>query len=163
MMLSKSIPSKVLLKLPSIMSSSVIVHIKRLDPAARIPAYAYSGDAGMDLFVVRDTLLEPGVMTKVATGIAMEIPTGHVGLIWDKSGLSSTHGLKTLGGVIDSNYRGEIMVGMVNLGTEPYAFLAGHKVAQMLIQEVPAVELREVAELDTNTERGEGRFGSSGK
>jgi dUTP pyrophosphatase len=145
------------------MSKSLTVNIKRLDPAACLPAYAYAHDAGMDLFVVRDTILEPGVMTKVATGIAMEIPQGYVGLIWDKSGLAATHGLKTLGGVIDSNYRGEIMVGMINLSTEPYALLAGNKVAQMLIQEVPMVELREVEELGTTTERGAGAFGSSGK
>jgi dUTP pyrophosphatase len=98
----------------------------------------------------------------VPTGIAMEIPEGYVGLIWDKSGLSIKNGIKTLGGVIDSTYRGEVLVGMINLSDADYTFLKGHKVAQMVIQKKEFVDFEEVSEL-SDTVRGEGGFGSTGK
>jgi len=92
----------------------------------------------------------------------MEISDGFVGLIWDKSGLSHKHGLKTLGGVIDAGYRGEIKIGIINLGTKKYILEKGHKVAQMIIQKRELCEIEEVAEL-SDTVRGEGGFGSTGK
>ncbi|MEX0933508.1 MAG: dUTP diphosphatase, partial [Candidatus Paceibacterota bacterium] len=96
------------------------------------------------------------------TGIAMEIPQGYVGLIWDKSGVSLKRGIKVLGGVIDAGYRGEIRIGLINLGSETVSFEAGQKVAQMLIQSVASPEIVEVTELG-DTERGEGGFGSTGE
>ena len=137
--------------------------IKKLQPEAVLPKYATQDDAGMDLFAIEDVEIMPRERKQIGTGIALEIPAGHVGLIWDKSGLSHKFGIKTLGGVIDSGYRGEIKVGVINLGTEKYIFEKGHKIAQMIIQKKETLEIEEVNELDLNTERGEGAFGSTGK
>lgn len=136
--------------------------VKKLNPEAKLPQYAKPGDAGMDLFALEETILAPGQFVGVATGIVMEIPEGYVGLVWDKSGLSIKHGLKTLGGVVDAGFRGEVKVGMINLGSEEYKIEKGHKVAQMLIQKVESPEIVEALEL-SETERGEGGFGSTGK
>ena len=136
--------------------------IKKLSPDATLPKYAHGDDAGMDLFALEDILIATSKRVQILTGIAIEIPEGHVGLIWDKSGLSHKYGLKTLGGVIDSSYRGEIKVGMINLGDEDYKIEKGNKIAQMIIQEKITMEIMEVGEL-TDSPRGEGAFGSTGK
>ena len=136
--------------------------IKKLHPDAKIPHYAHNDDAGFDLFAIQDVTLKKGERAMIPTGIAMEIPSEHVGLVWDKSGLAMKHGIKTLGGVVDSQYRGEIIIGVINLSTEDYTFLKGHKVAQMIIQKKEFVDFEEVKEL-SDTTRGEGGFGSSGK
>jgi len=127
-----------------------------------VPKYATRDDAGMDLFAIESVTVEPMQRAQISIGIAMEIPEGYVGLVWDKSGLSHKFGIKTLGGVIDSGYRGEIKVGVVNLGKEKYIFEKGHKVAQMIIQKKETPELVEVEEL-SDSERGHGAFGSTGK
>lgn len=141
--------------------NSMKVNIKKLHENAKIPTYAHSFDAGMDLYTPIAGEILPMQRVQMRTGIAFEIPDGYVGLIWDKSGLSHKKGLKLLGGVVDSGYRGEVLVGAVNLGQEKIIFEAGEKVAQMLIQKVEQPELFEVDEL-TDTERGEGAFGSTG-
>ena len=125
-------------------------------------SYAKSGDAAFDLYAAKETKIASMERVQVSTGVAMEIPDGHVGLIWDKSGLSQTFGLRTLGGVVDAGYRGEIMVGIINLSKEPYAFEKGHKVAQMIIQKREHCDIVEVNEL-SEYERGAGGFGSTGK
>lgn len=137
--------------------------IKKLIDEATLPSYSHKTDAGLDLYSSGSYILPPGrSIRQIKTGIAIEIPDGYVGLIWDKSGLSQKHGLKILGGVIDSSYRGEIMVGITNLGTSEYIFHTGEKVAQMLIQKVEHAEIEEVENLD-ETERGEKGFGSTGR
>ena len=136
--------------------------VKRLSPDAILPKYAHDDDAGMDLFSTEDVLIAKNARVQVPTGITTEIPRGHVGLIWDKSGLSHKHGLKTLGGVIDSSYRGEIKVGMINLGDEDYKIEKGHKIAQMIIQEKITMEIIEVDDLASGV-RGDDAFGSTGK
>ena len=136
--------------------------VKKLHPDAKIPNYAHVGDAGMDLYCVDDFSLAPGERKSIPTGIALEIPLGHVGLVWDKSGLSHKYGLKTLGGVIDSIYRGEVCIGLTNLSSTEFKFEKGHKIAQILFQKVEHLEVEEVAELG-HTERGTGGFGSTGK
>lgn len=136
--------------------------IKKLSQNAVLPKYAHEGDAGMDLFCSEEVVLKPNERAQIKTGVAMEIPDGYVGLVWDKSGLSHKFGLKTLGGVIDSIYRGEIMIGMINLSKEDYKFEVGHKVAQMLIQKIEFPQIIEVENLD-ETARGENGFGSTGK
>ncbi len=136
--------------------------IKKLHPNAKLPAYAQAGDAGMDLFAVEDMIIGEGTRAWVPTGVAMEIPVGYVGLVWDKSGLSMTHGIKTIGGVIDAGYRGEIKVGIINLSTTNHHISAGHKIAQMLIQKIEVAALIEVEEL-SDTARGVSGFGSTGK
>jgi dUTP pyrophosphatase len=136
--------------------------IKRVHPDAKIPSYAHPGDAGMDLFALERTALKPGERLAVRTGVSMEIPEGHVGLIWDKSGIAIKNGLKTLGGVVDAGYRGEVLIGMINLSQTEYIFEAGHKVAQVLIQKIERPDVEEASEL-SDTSRGHGAFGSTGK
>lgn len=91
----------------------------------------------------------------------MEIPEGYVALVWDKSSIGGK-GIKTLGGVLDAGYRGEIFITVHNLHNESHTFEAGHKLAQVLIQKVELLDVEEVEEL-SETKRGEGRFGSTGK
>jgi dUTP pyrophosphatase len=136
--------------------------VKKLSPDAVLPSYAHSFDAGMDMYCNETVTLLPGQISKIKSGISIEIPDGYVGLCWDKSGLSMNHGIKMLGGVIDSGYRGEITYGAINLGKEPYTFEKGHKVLQMLIQKVEKVDVVEVEEL-SGSDRGEKGFGSTGK
>lgn len=138
------------------------IKFKKLNENAVAPQYAHSFDAGMDLYCLENISVAPNERVQISTGIAMEIPEGFVGLIWDKSGLSHKSGLKTVGGVVDSEYRGEIKVGMINLSDETYHFEVGHKIAQMLIQKVEQVDLLESDSLSETT-RGEGGFGSTGK
>ncbi|HIH12989.1 TPA: dUTP diphosphatase [Candidatus Woesearchaeota archaeon] len=137
-----------------------MIKIKKLSPSAILPCYAHPHDAGMDLFTCERLTLLPGERKLVLTGIAMAIPSGYVGLIWDKSGMAAK-GLKTMGGVIDSGYRGEIKIVVHNLSDQSFTFEAGTKVAQMLIQPVEQKKLLEVEELE-DTSRGEGGFGSTG-
>ncbi len=136
--------------------------IAKLHPDAKIPGFAHEDDAGMDLCAIETVTLAPGARAQIGTGIVMEIPEKYVGLIWDKSGLSHKHGIKTLGGVVDAGYRGEIKIGVVNMGDEPYTFEAGHKVAQMLIQKVKRPDIVVVDAL-SDTVRGDNAFGSTGK
>jgi dUTP pyrophosphatase len=133
-----------------------------MDKSLSLPKYALQGDAAFDLLASEPVTLKPSERVQVKTGLKMEIPDGYVGFIWDKSGLSHKAGLKTLGGVIDSGYRGEVMVGMINLSDAPYTFERGNKVAQMCIQKKEDVTIVEVEEL-SETARGEGGFGSTGK
>ena len=126
-----------------------------------MPQYAHPGDAGMDFFSNENILLKPGERKLVATGIAMAIPQGYVGLLWDKSGIASKFGIKSMAGVIDAGFRGEITILLHNLSTEEFQIEKGMKVAQMLIQPVEQKQLLEVQELD-ETERNDGCFGSTG-
>jgi dUTP pyrophosphatase len=138
------------------------IKIKRIDPDLPRPFYSHKGDAGFDLRTRENVSIIPGEKATLPTGLALEIPQGYVGLIWDKSGLAIKEGLKTLGGVIDSTYRGEVMVGLVNLSKNKYTFKKGDKVAQMLIQKVKKVDFEEVEELESS-DRGSRGFGSTGK
>lgn len=138
------------------------IKVKKLDPTLPDLAYARAGDAGFDVYARERTVLTPGVQTAVPTGVSIELPAGYVSLVWDKSGLGIKHGLKTLGGVIDAEYRGEYMIGMINLSDKEYVFEKGDKVAQVLIQKVEHVTFEYVDAL-SDTERGAGGFGHSGK
>lgn len=137
------------------------IKVKKLHPDAKIPSFALKGDAGMDLFSVEDAVIQPGQRVSCKTGIAMKIPEGYVALIWDKSGPSHKFGIKTLGGVFDSNYTGEYMIGLINLGKEDFIIEKGQKIAQVIIQKIEAPEIVEVEELEA-TNRGDGAFGSTG-
>lgn len=140
----------------------LVVRVKLLHPDARLPAYAKDGDAGMDLYSLEDTYCTEHALTRIRTGIAVEIPRGFVGLCWDKSGLASFHSIKVMAGVIDSGYRGEMTVSIYNHANTPYVFKRGDKVMQMLIQPVVRVRILQAEEL-TQTARGSGGFGSTGK
>ncbi len=136
------------------------LRVKRIHPEAKLPLYGHPGDAGLDLFSVVDRELGPGDVFAVPTGVQVAIPPGHVGLIWDKSGIALM-GVHRLAGVVDAGYRGEIQVVVMNLGDGPFAVKKGMKIAQMLVQPVVAVEVVETDSLD-DTSRGEGGFGSTG-
>ena len=135
--------------------------VKRIQEDARLPSYGHPGDAGLDLFSAVSTSIAPGSVQAVPTGIKVAIPPEHVGLIWDKSGISLS-GVHRLAGVVDAGYRGEVKVVMVNLGREPFAIDSGMKIAQMLIQPVVQVSVIESDDLD-DTDRGENGFGSTGR
>lgn len=137
------------------------IKIFKSNTAAKIPTYAQSGDAGMDLYACEEMILQPGERRVIATGIKMEIPDGYAGLIWDKSGLAVKNGIKVIAGVIDCGYRGEIKVGLINLGKNNFEIKLGAKIAQIIIQKVETAELIETEHL-SNSERGEDGFGSTG-
>lgn len=138
------------------------IEVKKLDPKAQLPVYFYEGDAGMNLFALEEVIIPAGQRTGVRTGIAMAIPAGYVGLIWDRSSMAAKYGIHHFAGVIDSGYRGEILVVLYNSTTADYKISAGDKIAQMLIQPVTSPELLEVKEL-VDSERAQGGFGSTGK
>ncbi len=137
------------------------IRIKKLHPEAQLPKYAGPKEAGLDLYSNEETILQPNERKLISTGIAMAIPEGYAGLIWDRSGMAAKNGLKTMGGVIDSTYRGEIKVIIHNLSSQPFKVEKGIRIAQMLIQKVEQKNIIEVQELD-ETERGSGSFGSTG-
>lgn len=137
------------------------IKFTKLNPSATVPEYAYHGDASMDLFCAEDVTIEAHKYAMIPTGIAMEIPDGYVGLIWDRSSLPVKFGLTTMAGVIDSGYRGEIKVVMLNTTDQPFSFKIGDKLAQMLIQPVEQPSLEEVKTLSPS-ERGEKGWGSTG-
>lgn len=135
--------------------------VKRIHKDAKLPLYQHQGDAGLDLFSSIDCILAPGEVKPVPSGIKVVVSEGYVGLVWDKSGIS-LKGVHRLAGVIDSGYRGEVRVVLVNLGNEPFVIKKGMKIAQLLIQAVAQVKVVEVEELE-ETSRGDKGFGSTGK
>lgn len=137
------------------------INVQKINPNAKIPAYAHIGDAGMDIFSLEDVCLEPGERHATATGIALQIPSDHVGLIWDKSGRALQEGLKVMAGVIDAGYRGEIRVVVTNVGKKTIFIKKHEKIAQMLIQPVVSPLIKEVPTL-SNSVRGANGFGSTG-
>lgn len=140
----------------------MIVNIKKLNDGAILPKYARDGDAALDLSSCEENVLRPGEKKIVKTGVSMAIPQGYVGLVWDRSSIAAKHSIHSMAGVIDSGYRGEIMVVMINLGKEDFRIEKGMRIAQMLIQPVSSAVLKEVEELD-DTKRGKSGFGSTGK
>ena len=141
--------------------------IKKLRDNARIPFRATSGSAGMDLYACLDEplTLEGGDKAVIPTGIAIELPSPELGaFVFARSGLAIKHGIGLLNsvGVIDSDYRGEICVGVINQLKEAYTITPGERIAQLVIMPVSLIETEEADELGS-TERGEGGFGSTGK
>ena len=138
--------------------------LTRLDAGLPVPSYAHDGDAGLDLYAAVDVTLAPFERALVPTGIAAAIPEGHAGFVLPRSGLAARSGLSLVNapGLIDSHYRGEIKVIAVNLdASTPIEIRRGDRIAQLVIQPVVRVEVKEVDSLDT-TARGEGGFGSTG-
>jgi len=135
--------------------------VKKLRSDAFLPVRKREGDAGLDLYSVEEVVLKPNEWVAVPTGIAVEIPKGHFGLIKDRSGLALKHALHCLAGVVDENYRGEVKVVLINLGRKEVKLPKGTRIAQLLIVPYLRVEVEEVKEL-SDTERGEKGFGSSG-
>lgn len=135
--------------------------VKKLNKDAKLPVHGHPGDAGIDFYVQDTVVFKPGAQERVHTGVAVEIPEGHVGLIWDKSSVSFNKGLKVFGGVIDAGYRGEIIMCLWNATDKDVTLEKGHKVAQMIIQKFEHCDILEVENL-TETVRGAGREGSTG-
>lgn len=138
-----------------------ILRVEKTNPQAKLPQKAHAGDAGYDLYANDYCSIAPYAHTLVPTGIRLAIPEGYVGLIWDKSGIAF-EGIKTMGGVIDSNYRGEIKVIIKNLSEDMYNIVPGQKIAQILIQGVSNMEISE-ENINDETERQADGFGSTGK
>lgn len=140
------------------------LRIKRLDDDLPLPRYAHEGDAGLDLYAATSVTLAPMERALVPTGFAIEIPEGYAGFVQPRSGMAIRSGLTLLNtpGLIDSHYRGEVKIIVVNLDPDtPVTIARGDKVAQLVIQPVATVELEEAEELG-DTARGDGGFGSTG-
>jgi dUTP pyrophosphatase len=139
------------------------VAVRRLRDDAVLPRQAYEGDAGLDLASCEHVVLEPGERATVGTGLAVEIPEGYAGFVQPRSGLAARHGIGVVNspGLIDSGYRGEVRVVLLNTDPRtPFTVEPGMRIAQLVIAPVAAVRLVEVAEL-TVSARGEQGFGSS--
>jgi len=140
------------------------VAVRRLDPALPAPSYAHDGDAGADLYAAVDVELAPGERTLVPTGIAIALPPGLVGLVHPRSGLANRLGVTVLNapGTVDSGYRGEIMVNLVNHDPATTAKIArGDRIAQLVVQRVERADFHLVEDL-SNTSRGTDGHGSTG-
>ncbi|MBD2840705.1 dUTP diphosphatase [Erythrobacter rubeus] len=146
-------------------SAAVPVQVKRLPhgEGLELPAYATSGSAGMDIVSAEDVTIDPGARHAVATGLSVAIPHGYEIQVRPRSGLAFKHGITVPNtpGTIDSDYRGELKVLLINHGAEAFAIARGDRVAQLVLAPVTQAAWNEVAELDA-TERGEGGFGSTG-
>ncbi len=143
------------------------IYVKKLNPNAILPKYGSGSAAGADLFALLEgesLTIKPGETHFIKTGLSLEIPEGYAGLIYARSGLSCKKGLAPANkvGVIDSDYRGEIVVALYNHSNEPRVIEQGERIAQMVITKAPQFDYVEVDSLD-KTERGEKGFGSTGK
>ena len=142
-------------------SYSSQIPVVLLNDKAKMPTKAHTSDAGWDLYAANSTIISEHQRKTIETGIALEIPNGYVGLIWPRSGLSVKQGIDVLAGVVDSGYRGEIKVCLYNTSKDNVVIESGDRIAQILIQPVSQMEMMAVDSL-SDTERGEGGFGSSG-
>lgn len=143
---------------------NVRVPIKILSRDAQIPHMAYNGDAGVDLRSVERIVLEPQEHAMVATGLAIALPEGYAGFVLPRSGLAAKHGISIVNapGLIDSNYRGELKVILLNTDpNESFTIEIGDRIAQLIVMPVPTINFEQVEEL-TESQRGESGFGSSG-
>jgi dUTP pyrophosphatase len=142
----------------------VNLRVRRLDERAVLPTRAHDGDAGLDLYALEDASLAPGERGQVRTGVAVEIPDGHAGLVLPRSGLALRHGIALVNapGLIDPGYRGELRVLLLNTDrSQPFQFSAGDRIAQLLVVRAETASVVEVEELSASA-RGAGGFGSSG-
>lgn len=144
-----------------------MIKVKKLHPNAVLPKRAHESDAGMDLCALfkdndpKVLILKPNNRALLPTGLAFDIPFGQVGLIWPRSGLAVKHGIDSLAGVIDSSYRGEVHVALINHGDKDFEIHSGDRIAQLIIQNIDLTGIQEVDELN-DTVRGSGGFGSTG-
>jgi dUTP pyrophosphatase len=138
--------------------------VKLLHPAARLPHRAHPGDAGADLFSVEEVTIPPGERRDVGTGIALAIPLGYAGFVQPRSGLAFKHGIMVVNspGLIDAGYRGEVRVSLYNSGSRPFLVGLGERIAQLVVQRVEDPTFTGMVEL-SDTARGDGGFGSSGR
>jgi dUTP pyrophosphatase len=143
----------------------VELRFQLLAEEARLPSRAHDGDAGLDLYASEAATIEPGARASVGTGVAVEIPPGHAGLVLPRSGLAARHGIALVNapGLIDAGYRGEIRVLLLNTDrAERFDIGPGDRIAQLLITPFAEVEPAAIEQL-AETARGDGGFGSSGR
>ena len=142
----------------------MVLKIKKLNSKAKIPVYQTKEAAGFDLHSIEDIVINPGERRLIRTGLAFEIEFGYEVQIRPRSGLAFKHGITVLNtpGTIDSDYRGEIKVLLINLGENPFEIKKGERIAQAIVAPVIQAKIIEVNEL-SDTERGSGGFGSTGK
>lgn len=138
------------------------LHVKKLHPAAQLPQRGSAWAAGADLHCIESFTLQPGERRAVPTGLALAIPTGFYGRVAPRSGWAAKHGIDTLAGVIDADYRGEVLVLLVNLGQEPFTAQAGERIAQLIIERAAPCAYAWAETLE-ETQRGAGGFGSTGR
>lgn len=142
---------------------NLVVKIKKLNKEAIIPNYAHKGDAGMDLYSIDEYILNPGETKLIKTGISLELPKNSEAQVRPRSGMALKHSVTVLNtpGTIDEGYRGEVGIILINHGKETFVVEKHMKVAQMVIKPVYQATIEETFEL-SETERGEGGFGSTG-
>ena len=138
------------------------IKIKKLKDGAIIPNYAHSGDVGLDLHSLEDYKLKPGERKIFYLGFALEFPKHYAAIVKDKSGLPNKFGLHTMAGAFDPGYRGEYNVLLINLSDKLYQIKKGDKIAQLIFYPVEPAEFKQVNEL-SDSDRGQGRFGSTGR
>lgn len=140
------------------------IEIKLIDPGMTVPEYAHTGDAGCDLRSAVDVILNPGQRAMVPTGLSVALPEGYAGFVQPRSGLAAKNGIGVVNGpgLIDSGYRGEIKVILINFDPDlMFEIKRGDKIAQFVVQKVESVVFKQVDEL-SETKRGAGGFGSTG-
>lgn len=142
--------------------NKIIIQFKKLSEKAQIPAQATIADAGYDLFSTEKYILKSGERKLFKTNIAAAIPVWYYGRIAPRSGLAYKHGIDVLAGVIDSWYRGDIGIILINFGEEDFIVEEWNKIAQFIIEKCHTIEWKEVWELEENTERWAGWRGSTG-
>lgn len=137
------------------------IKFKKIKPEAIIPNYALPGDIGLDMYSIENREIKPGERELFELGFALEFPIGYGAFVMDKGGMAKK-GLHALGGVFDAGYRGEYVVQLINLGQTSYKINKGDKIAQLVVLPIGIANIIEVDKL-SNSERGGGRFGSTGR
>lgn len=140
---------------------NMTIDVKLLHPDAKVPFRANRRDAGSDLYSIEPVWLEPGARAVVKTGISLSIPEGYYGRVAPRSGLAASKGIDVLAGVIDSTFRGEIGVVLINHGDEAFVAPSGSRIAQLIIEKIETPEWRTVEDLEASA-RGADGFGSTG-
>ena len=138
-----------------------VLYFKRLDPNATLPTRGSASSAGLDLFCLEDLFIGPGKRTVARTGVSVAIPEGFYGRVAPRSGLAVKHGLDVLAGVIDSDYRGELLCALYNTGDTPILLESGSKICQLIIEKI-ATPTAAWSDEFSETARGAGGFGSTG-
>lgn len=138
------------------------LRVKRLSPDATLPVRGSPGAVGYDLYALQGCIILPGRRGVVPTGISVELPPGCYGRIAPRSGLAVRHGIQVGAGVVDPDYTGELKVVLFNHDSAPYAIKPGYRIAQLVLEKCLVPDIEEVTEV-SETERGEGGFGSTGQ
>ena len=138
--------------------------VAKLNENAQVPQRNGKGDAGYDVFAVEDAVIDPGTWKGVGTGITLEFPSDCYARVAPRSGLAFKKGIDVFAGVVDSSYRGEIRAILMNHGTEPVEVKVGDRIAQIIFEKIYTPDVLEEVSLEelSNTDRGEGGFGSTG-